>query len=262
MDFGFNSKVAERYGVEEAILLHNLYWWIRKNEANGRHYYDGKTWTYNSSKAFAELFPFWNGKKIRRLLDKLRDDGALIIGCFNENKMDRTQWYSLSDDVYEIYGDFPKMGSCIGQNREMEETISGNLLNKDTDSKLTDSKHIICENSENGKMGDVEFHEKMIEETDIPDIVKEKVRSWLKYKKKQHKFTYTEYGFKPFMQQIYFRVRDYGATNVIEVINESMANGYKGILWDKLEKKKKQGKRTYTASELNAQFDDLKYEDL
>lgn len=262
MDFGFNGEAAVRYGVEEAVLLHNLYWWIRKNEANGRHYYNGRTWTYNSSRAFAELFPFWSSKKVRRLIDKLRDAGALIIGCFNEDKMDRTQWYSLSDDAYEIYGDIPKMGSCIRQNCPTDGTVSGNLLNKDTDSKLTDSKHIICENSENGKMGDVDFHEKMIEETDIPDIVKEEVRSWLKYKKKQHKFTYTEYGFKPFMQQIYFRVRDYGATNVIDVINESMANGYKGILWDKLEKKKKQEKRTYTASELNAQFDDLKYEDL
>ena len=67
MDFGFNGEAAERYGVEEAVLLHNLYWWIRKNEANGRHYYNGRTWTYNSSRAFSELFPFWSTKKVRRL---------------------------------------------------------------------------------------------------------------------------------------------------------------------------------------------------
>ena len=48
MDYSFNGDIAAKYGVDEAVFIHNLYWWIRKNQANGRHYKDGKTWTYNS----------------------------------------------------------------------------------------------------------------------------------------------------------------------------------------------------------------------
>ena len=103
MDYSFNGEIAAEYGVDEAIFIHNLYWWIRKNEANGRHFYDGKSWTYNSMQAFTELFPFWTKKQIRRIIDKLRDCGVLIVGSFNDNRFDRTQWYALSDEIYERY---------------------------------------------------------------------------------------------------------------------------------------------------------------
>ena len=42
MDYSFNAKVAVKYGVEEAVLIHNLYWWISKNKANNKHFYDGR----------------------------------------------------------------------------------------------------------------------------------------------------------------------------------------------------------------------------
>ena len=59
MDYSFNGEIARIYGVDEAVFIHNLYWWIAKNEANGRHYHDGRSWTYNSMRALSELFPFW-----------------------------------------------------------------------------------------------------------------------------------------------------------------------------------------------------------
>ena len=70
MDYSFNGEIAAMYGVDEAVFIHNLYWWIRKNEANGKHYYDGRNWTYNSMTAFAELFPFWSAKQVRRVIKK------------------------------------------------------------------------------------------------------------------------------------------------------------------------------------------------
>ena len=64
MVYSFDSRIAELYGVDEAVFIHNLYYWLMKNEANGRHYYDGKSWTYNSLQAFAKLFPFWSRRQI------------------------------------------------------------------------------------------------------------------------------------------------------------------------------------------------------
>ncbi len=103
MTYSFDSRIAEMYGVDEAVFIHNLYWWIRKNEANGRHYYDGRNWTYNSMDAFTKLFPFWSRRQVERIIRKLRDNGAIYTGNYNQRGFDRTQWYALSESVSSIY---------------------------------------------------------------------------------------------------------------------------------------------------------------
>ena len=97
MDYSFNGEIARIYGVDEAVFIHNLYWWIAKNEANGRHYHDGRSWTYNSMRALSELFPFWTEKQIRRIIQKLEANGALHVGNYNQYPYDRTQWYALDE---------------------------------------------------------------------------------------------------------------------------------------------------------------------
>ena len=101
--YQFRGDIAKRYGLDEAVFLHNLYWWIRKNDANGRHYYDGKNWTYNSLDAFEQLFPFWTKNQIRRIITKLKDCGAIYVGNYNTKSFDRTQWFALSEEVLRCY---------------------------------------------------------------------------------------------------------------------------------------------------------------
>ena len=54
MDYSFDIEVAQQYGVNEAIMIKNLQFWIMKNKANGKHFHDGHTWTYNSVAAFMQ----------------------------------------------------------------------------------------------------------------------------------------------------------------------------------------------------------------
>lgn len=124
MDYSFNGEIAAEYGVDEAVFIHNLYWWIRKNEANGRHFYDGKSWTYNSMQAFTDMFPFWTKKQVRRIIDKLRDCGVLIVGTFNDNRFDHTQWYALSDEIYERYS-VPKRDASTSPNGHIRSAQKG-----------------------------------------------------------------------------------------------------------------------------------------
>ena len=93
----FNVEDAKKHGVNGAIMMANMRFWIAKNKANKRHFYDGRYWTYNSSKAFAELFPYWSAKQIERILAKLKAEGVLLTGHFSQNAYDRTNWYSLSE---------------------------------------------------------------------------------------------------------------------------------------------------------------------
>lgn len=103
MVYSFDSRLAEQYGVDEAIFLHNLYYWIAKNEANGRHHYDGRSWTYNSMAAFTQLFPFWSRRQIERIIRNLKEKGAIYTGNYNPVGFDRTQWYALDETVYSMY---------------------------------------------------------------------------------------------------------------------------------------------------------------
>ena len=96
MTYSFDCKLAEKYGVDEAIFLHNLYFWIVKNEANGRHHHEGRSWTYNSMAAFAKLFPFWSKRQVERIIRNLVANGALLEGNFNTLPYDRTKSVSYT----------------------------------------------------------------------------------------------------------------------------------------------------------------------
>jgi len=98
MEHSFDIEHAKRHGVESAIIIKNLQFWILKNRANNKHFNDGRTWTYNSVKAFAELFPYWNGKQIARILKKLEDEKVIISGNYNKSAYDRTKWYAFYDE--------------------------------------------------------------------------------------------------------------------------------------------------------------------
>lgn len=102
MDYSFNVQLAEKYGVEEAVLLNHLYFWIQHNSANKQHFHDGRYWTYNSAQAFTEIFPFWSRQKIDRIVQKLREEGAIIVDNFNDDKRDRTRWFTLSDSTLSV----------------------------------------------------------------------------------------------------------------------------------------------------------------
>ena len=55
MTFSFDSDVAKIVGVNGAVLFWNITFWVMKNKANDKHFYDGNYWTYNSTQAFTEL---------------------------------------------------------------------------------------------------------------------------------------------------------------------------------------------------------------
>jgi hypothetical protein len=94
----FKVRDAKRYGITEAVLLHNLRFWIAKNKASGKHFHKNRTWTYNSYKAFNDLFPYLSESQIKRALASLVEQGAIVKDNFNKVPYDRTNWYSLADE--------------------------------------------------------------------------------------------------------------------------------------------------------------------
>lgn len=136
MNHSFNTNVAEKFGMYIAILLENLYFWIEKNMANEKHFYDGRYWTYNTRKAFSKLFPYMTSRQVEYYFKKMEKVGLIVIGNYNKNSWDRTCWYALTDKSFEILGvdkrkfSPPEMltekskemaKQCISPNSEMAE---------------------------------------------------------------------------------------------------------------------------------------------
>ena len=119
MEHHFNIEIAKQYGMLEAVLLNNLHYWITKNEANSKNYYDGYYWTYNSVKAFHELFPYASDHKIRNALKHLEEEGLIITGNYNQSTHDRTMWYALTENA-----------KCILQNYKMDVVKNENGFSK------------------------------------------------------------------------------------------------------------------------------------
>lgn len=102
MTHSFNAHIAQKYGVNSAILLHCLHMWIEKNRANGRHFYDGHYWAYNSKKAFAELFPYFTARQVDYAIQKLIDEEIIVTGNYNKKPLDRTLWFAITEKGYSI----------------------------------------------------------------------------------------------------------------------------------------------------------------
>lgn len=114
----FDVDIAKEYGVNAAVLLQNLGYWINRNKANEINFYDGNYWTYNSRRAYRELFPYMSERQIETAFKKLIDAGIIITGNYNELKYDRTLWYALTEK-----------GKCIlhfdGMEADKKENGSG-----------------------------------------------------------------------------------------------------------------------------------------
>lgn len=127
----FEIEDAKEHGVECAVILYNIRHWLDKNKANKKHDYDGRVWTYNSAKAFAELFPYLTQRQIYNRLNKLEESGLLISGNFNKAGYDRTKWYSLNEASYAILPngemDLPKRSNAFTESVEPIPDINTNI---------------------------------------------------------------------------------------------------------------------------------------
>ena len=143
-------SVALEVGVEAALLLEDIYYWVNHNREREHNFNDGCYWTVNSYQDFMNRFPCFNIGKIKRLLARLRTAGFIEARQFrNYDPRDRSLWYRITEKTAQHYTslaeatalqqqsntneDFQrqkskmtnalvKSDSCTGQNRPMHRT--------------------------------------------------------------------------------------------------------------------------------------------
>lgn len=99
----FNVELATKIGLEDAIILSYFFHWCRANADNEDMYKDGNIWVYISRRRMCDTYKYLTENKIRSAIKRLTDDGYIIISNYNKMKLDKTNWYALTDKAYQLF---------------------------------------------------------------------------------------------------------------------------------------------------------------
>lgn len=165
MNHSFNTDIAAEYGIIESILLERFYFWIEKNIANEKHFYDGYYWTYSSVKALNEIYYYVSQSTLSRAIKHLENEGLLLKGNYNKSAYDRTAWYALTEKAYKLLNvnnAFVKMKNGLSdvtnQNDQSDEpipvietfieTINLNACEESQNENIVDEQEEVCKQTE------------------------------------------------------------------------------------------------------------------
>jgi hypothetical protein len=148
----FNITLAEKYGVEQAILIEHIYWWVHKNECDGIEdmVKDGKVWCRSTAKGFAKYIPYLKPDKIWRILRKM-EGHILLVGNFNKQALNQTLWYTFTDEfkkeLEDLNYDFENFKNANLKNKKSNNSIINNPINKEDKIKEDKEKVLSCDNT-------------------------------------------------------------------------------------------------------------------
>ena len=102
-----NKTLAREIGLNEALILQQINYWIEINKKSGNNFYDGRYWTYNSIRAWQEKdFDYMSFDTVKRTFAKLEKAGFLLVGNYNKDPRDKTKWYTINTEkLEELYAE-------------------------------------------------------------------------------------------------------------------------------------------------------------
>ena len=135
MIYSFDTELAAEIGLNEAILLQNIAYWV-----------NGCYWTYNSAAAFSKLYPFWTPRVIKYALAKLQQGEYIKAAQYNKDKMNHTNWYTLTEKGWLLISKHGQQKQEQQQEPVQNESIDGTKLSNrryknDFPSIYTNIKH-------------------------------------------------------------------------------------------------------------------------
>ena len=90
---------AEAYGVNAALILNKLVYYVRKNIGIAEHTFEGRTYDRFPMKSWGRILPFLTPDQIRHALGKLIDAGVVLsTQKLNKNWSEQALWYGFADE--------------------------------------------------------------------------------------------------------------------------------------------------------------------
>lgn len=93
-------RLAVLVGLNEAIVLQQVHYWLGRASQKGRNRLNGFTWVYNSYEEWQTNFPWWSVRTIRRTVISLEATGILVARQLNGS--DRRKWYRIDYDALDL----------------------------------------------------------------------------------------------------------------------------------------------------------------
>lgn len=226
MEHHFNIEVASKCGVCEAIMLNNILFWVKHNEANKTNYYDGCYWTFNSLSAFSKLFPYWSKKQLERILKSLEINELIKTGNYNKLPFDRTKWYTVTDKTLKMYGSaIPSCISSISPNGKMDEAKKENGTTekgRPIPYINTDNKTQIINRNNKKEKGMNALIESYTDNTDLKECIKDFIKMRAAIKK-----PLTDRALKILLDKL--DKLESTEDRKIKVLEQSIMNSWQGI---------------------------------
>jgi hypothetical protein len=92
-------SLAVKIGLNEAIALQQLHYWLNDPKNSGRVDEDGNKWVYNTyAEWHDDNFPFWSEDKIQRIFLDLKAAGLVIIKQLDAKRRDMRNFYRIDYD--------------------------------------------------------------------------------------------------------------------------------------------------------------------
>lgn len=159
-------KKPDKTGLNKAIFLNQLNYWIELNEQAGINFKDGYYWSYSSYPRMIERdFPYWSVDTLKRAVTSLEKYGIVISANYNSVKMDKKKWYRIdykrlqevidivkhhddlaNSDVNAICPDVD--AKCTDDEGNVSRAIKENRCNKDYSSKENNDKDCTLSSTE------------------------------------------------------------------------------------------------------------------
>lgn len=197
----------------------------------------GERGCYASNKHIAE-FCQCSETKVSNSVSKLIKLGYLYVQKFDGRQrelksrlsnFDRQYYRNCKADLQNLQGGLTKNARQSDGNCKAE---SQNLQESNTDSNTYNKT-----NNNTKRVNTRTLYEKLISNYNISDFLTPKISEWIIYKV-ERKESYKEQGMKSLLKQIEKNSLQYGDIAVSDLIDECMANNWKGIIWDRLKNKK------------------------
>lgn len=118
----FQPSLAYAIGLNEAIVLQQIHYWI-SNQKNKGYEQDGYKWVYNTYAEWKENnFPFWSEATIQRVFASLEEKGLVISIQPMKGKYDRTKYYRIDHSKLDTFDDSKLLCSLNESETTAEKT--------------------------------------------------------------------------------------------------------------------------------------------
>jgi hypothetical protein len=92
-------SLAVAIGINEAIVLQQIHYWLEINRKADKHFIDGRYWTYNTMEEWQKQFPWLSLSTLKRVVGNLEKLSLLPSAKFNAKDWNHTKWYTIDYDA-------------------------------------------------------------------------------------------------------------------------------------------------------------------